>query len=147
MQELRKVWALQKEEPVDYSINPSCQDLLKSYKKTSEKVKALANIYHQSYPDFITPDDEAFMQHPSYLALYHPIKHWFFVQCGGYVELWMLMLAAAKEWFPDKDNSKLGHTFYVRFAIEDYTWWNDRTKFRTVLKDFIRWRVDRETMT
>ena len=133
-----------KEELVEYSINPICQDLLKSDKNASEKVTEMVNIYLLSYPDFILPNDKDFMQHPSYLALYRPIKYWFCTQCGGYVELWTLMLAAAKEWFPNKSNTKLGHAFCVRFEIEDCTWWNGRIEFQPVLRDYIKWHYDRD---
>lgn len=140
-QELRKGLTIE-EEPVNHSINPICQNLLNSDIKASQKVTELVNIYLEDHPDFVPPEEEFI--HPSYLALYRPIKHWFFTQCGSKLELWTLMLAAAKEWFPDKSNTKLGHTFCVRFEIEDCTWWNGRTEFQPVLRDYIRWRYDRE---
>lgn len=128
------------DEPVTYSINPVCQKILKADLTASEKVTEMVNIYLLSYPDFTPPDDEDFMQHPSYLALYRPIKHWFCTQCGGNLKLWTLMLAAAKEWFPSKKETNPCHAFCVRFAIEECTWWDGRTEFQPVLKDFLNWR-------
>lgn len=142
--ELAKMLKKSRDEPVAYATNPACQKILKSNKKASEKVTEMVDIYLLNYPDFTPPDDEDFMQHPSYLALYRPIKYWMFTQCGDcYVKLWTLMLAAAKEWFPDKEETKAGHSFCVRFAIEECTWWEGRTEFQPVLKDFIKWRYDR----
>ena len=141
--ELESLVEFSQEKPLEYSINPICQDLLKSDKKASEKVTEMVNIFLLSYPDFIPPDDEAFMQHPSYLALYRPIRYWFFTQCVEYVDLWTLMLAAAKEWFPDRAKTKSGHAFCVRFEIEECTWWDGWEPIQPVLKDYLKWRYGR----
>ena len=50
-------------EPLEYSINPTCQEILKSDLKASDKITELVNIYLKDYPDF-TPLAEEFM-HPS----------------------------------------------------------------------------------
>jgi len=132
-----------RDEPVAYSINPACQKILKADLTASEKVTEMVSIYLLSYPDFTHPGDKEFTKHPSYLALCRPIKYWFFIQCGGYVELWTLMLAAAKEWFPDKEKAKMGHAFCVRFAIEECTWWDGWDPIQPVLKDYLKWRYGR----
>lgn len=137
---------LKEPEPVEYDLDPVCQELLQTDLSPSEKITEMVSIYLKQNPEFFPPDEE--LNHPSYLALYRPIKYWMLKQCGGQyggnVELWTLMLAAAKEWFPDKSETKLGHVFCVRFELEDCTWWNGRTEFQPVLKDYIKWHYDRD---
>ncbi len=67
------------------------------------------------------------------------MKYCFVAQCGGYVELWTLLLADANEWFPGKVTNKTCHIFCVRFKIEDCTWWVGRTEFQPVLKNYLQW--------
>jgi hypothetical protein len=59
------------DEPLDYSVNPACQEILKSELKAIEKITELVNIYLKDYPNF-TPLAEEFM-HPSCLALHRDI--------------------------------------------------------------------------
>ena len=130
------------DEPLDYSVNPACQEILKSELKAIEKITELVNIYLKDYPNF-TPLAEEFM-HPSCLALHRDIYPWFLIQCDdNTVEVWSLLLAAAKEWFPDRNKTKLGHAFCVRFEIEGCTWWNGWEPIQPVVKEYRKWRYNK----
>lgn len=128
-----------KDVPPDYQIDPACQEILESDLKASEKVSELVKVYFQDYPAFSLLERD--LMHPSYLALYRPIRYWMLKQCGDSpVELWGLMLAAAKEWFTEKEKTKLGHAFSVRFEMEWATWWDGRDEFKPIMADYMAWR-------
>lgn len=74
-------FSTEKPEPVEYRINPACQEMLQSDLLPSEKVTEMINIYIQEHPEFTPPEEE--LMHPSYLSLFRPIKYWMLKQCGG----------------------------------------------------------------
>jgi len=80
------------------------------------------------------------MRHPSVLAMSTDVRQWMVEQLGGPLEYWTLLLAAAKEWFPDRNTTRLGHTFCVRFEVEDATFWNDREEFEYLRLDYLQWK-------
>lgn len=91
-------------------------------------------------PDFKLDDEE--LWHPCYIALHREMKPWLFAQCNDdaeYVALWALLLAAAKEWFPDKGESKAGRSFCYRIEAADCISWHGWEPIQPVLEDYLRW--------
>jgi len=60
------------------------------------------------------PEDEE-LRHPAYLARYFDIPMWLVEQCGDVVKFYRLYLNAAKEWFPERTDSKLEAAFRSKF--------------------------------
>ncbi len=111
--------------------------------KPNEIIDELINSYLKAHPNIEPPvfDDE-YMQHPSVIAMTSNIQSWMTDECGGPLEYWSLMLAAAKEWFPDVNKIKLGHIFCVRFECYANTWWDEIEECQPLQKEYYNWRYD-----
>jgi len=131
---------LKEAKPKKYSASPECQEILKSDLPATQKISDLVNTFLRNNPDFEPVEKE--LQHPGYFMIHRRILPWLYAQCDeefDYVQLWRLLLAAAKEWFPGKHDTKLGHIFCVRFELEDCTWWNGWEPIQPVLQDYLTW--------
>ena len=106
--------------------------------KSSDRISRLIDLYMRDHPDFEPLKDE--FMHPSVLALHSDIKLWIMGQFSDAVEFWTVFLDAGKEWFPDKNKTKLGHLFCLRFEIEDLTWWNGWEPIQPVVQSYMEWR-------
>lgn len=123
-----------------FTASPECEGILKSDLPATQKISDLVDIYFRDNPEFEIVEEE--FKHPSFFILHRKVRPWLFAQCdeeNDYVQLWRLLLAAAKEWFPGKKNTKLGHLFCIRFEVEDCTWWNGWEPIQPVLQDYLRW--------
>jgi len=103
-----------------------------------EKIESMVTEYRRLHPDFHYPPEE--YCHPSVLAMHNEIQPWIVHSLGGPWHYWLLMLEAAKAWFPDKAETKLGRLFCVRLEIEYATFWQGKPEFEAILKDYAKWR-------
>tara|TARA_R110002049_G_scaffold132773_2_gene291969 strand:+ start:167 stop:502 length:336 start_codon:yes stop_codon:yes gene_type:complete len=103
-----------------------------------DKINNLINQYLSNHPELECLDEE--YMHPSVLALHEDIKPWMIDELGSAYELWKLLLDAAKEWFPDKNKSKLGRLFCNRFEIEGCTFWNGIDEYKPLTREYHEWR-------
>lgn len=78
--------------------------------------------------------------HPSVLAMHTEIQPWLMSELGGTHEYWNLLLESAKEWFPDKNKTKLGRLFCNRFEIHGCTFWNGLEEYQTLTDEYHKWR-------
>lgn len=121
--------------------NPIWRDILKSSLAPTEKITRLVDMWLKENPDFKV-DDEA-PWHPCYIALLPEMKPWLFAQCNDdaeYVGLWELLLAAAKEWFPDKAESKAGRSFCYHMEATNSIAWHGWESMQPVFNDYLEWR-------
>ncbi|MGW8157390.1 MAG: nuclear transport factor 2 family protein [Desulfoprunum sp.] len=120
--------------------NPACRDILESNISPTEKITRLVDMWLKENPDFELDDVD--LWHPSYIALHREMNPWLFAQCDNeaeYVGLWALLLAAAKEWFPDKGATKAGRSFCYCIEAADCISWNGWEPIQPVLQDYLNW--------
>lgn len=106
--------------------------------KSSDQISWLIDLYIRDHPDF-EPLEDKYM-HPSVLALHGDIMPWLVKHFSDPVEFWTVLLDAAKEWFPDKNKTKLGHLFCLRFECTDLTCWNGWKPIQPVVQSYAEWR-------
>ncbi|MGW8158717.1 MAG: nuclear transport factor 2 family protein [Desulfoprunum sp.] len=129
-----------KVESKNYSADPWCKSILASDLPPTEKITRLVDRWLKDNPDFKLDDVD--LWHPSYIALHREMKPWLFAQCDNeaeYVGLWALLLAAAKEWFPDKGATKAGRSFCYCIEAADCISWNGWEPIQPVLQDYLTW--------
>lgn len=103
----------------------------------AERVERMVETYLAAHPEF-EPLEESYM-HPSVLALTKSMKPWMIGQCGGPLPFWMLMLDAARLWFPDRREGLLGRVFCNRFEAEANICWNGLDAARSISRDYLVW--------
>lgn len=129
----------QKNNPkVRMAKNGRCKAILAQDITASQKVEAMVRVFLEKYPSYILPVDKT-LHHPSVLALHGKLHEWLIKQCGHFVEFWQLILTAAKEWFPDKRDSKLGKHFCFTFECLDCTFWHGGGEMTEICKEYGEW--------
>lgn len=147
----RRIWEsfeytkyLEENNPViEMAAHPECTAIQAGDFPASKRVSEMVDVFLKAYPTYILPEDKE-LHHPSYLARYQDIDGWLIEQCGGVVEFWALMVAAAKEWFPEKKKTKLYAAFCVGLECIDLSTWNGWAPIQPVLKEYYEWRYDKD---
>ncbi len=105
---------------------------------SSEKVAGWIYRYIDQHSSFFDLKRENW--HLSVLAMCSDVKLWIMQEMGDPYAYWYLMLDAAKEWFPEGDDSRFKRVFCHRLEIEYLSCASDVPGFVAVMKVYDEWR-------
>lgn len=107
------------------------------------EIDVLVHKYLREHPDYEYPPSGD--RHPNILAMTSQMKPWIMDQLGGAKQYWLIILRSAKLWFMQDRNCREYKIFCARFESEGNTFWNGRTEFEDLSKEYLEWRLGKKT--